>query len=181
MLHWGLICLSQVAAHLSASALPCCSRCACCGICRSLCRRSHSGPNLARISPSAHGLGLARRSPAPAAASLVAHSRGNSFSGSSRPSSRSSSYNNLARWVHLLPLGCACTWKPFPRLALPFLAFCCILTELGCAMLHPMVCRASANLAAMNGGVQPSLEQLRPDMFFGVDDDEEDDGSSGEG
>jgi hypothetical protein len=33
--------------------------------------------------------------------------------------------------------------------------------------------RPSANLAAMNGGVQPSLEQLRPDMFFGADSDDE--------
>lgn len=38
--------------------------------------------------------------------------------------------------------------------------------------------RHSVNLAALNGGVQPSLEQLSPDMFFGVDDDE-DDASSG--
>ena len=38
--------------------------------------------------------------------------------------------------------------------------------------------RPSANLAALNGGVQPSLEQLRPDMFFGLDDDD-DDASSG--
>lgn len=32
--------------------------------------------------------------------------------------------------------------------------------------------RPSANLAALNGGVQPSLEQLHPDMFFGADDDD---------
>lgn len=33
--------------------------------------------------------------------------------------------------------------------------------------------RASANLAVVNGGVEPSLEQLRADMFFGADDDED--------
>lgn len=38
---------------------------------------------------------------------------------------------------------------------------------------HAPSCRPSANLAAMNGGVQPSLEQLRPDMFFGADSDDE--------
>ncbi len=39
---------------------------------------------------------------------------------------------------------------------------------------HPLLaCRPSATLAAMNGGVQPSLEQLQPDMFFGADSDDE--------
>lgn len=33
--------------------------------------------------------------------------------------------------------------------------------------------RPSANLAALNGGVQPTLEQLRPDMFFGAEDDDD--------
>lgn len=51
-----------------------------------------------------------------------------------------------------------------------------------CTHTHtsPLIpCRPSANLAALNGGVQPSLEQLRPDMFFGADDAEDDDASSG--
>ena len=43
----------------------------------------------------------------------------------------------------------------------------------------PCVRRPSPNLASLNGGVPPSLEQLRPDMFFGLDDDDDDDASSG--
>jgi hypothetical protein len=38
--------------------------------------------------------------------------------------------------------------------------------------------RPSPNLASLNGGVPPSLEQLRPDMFFGLDDDDDDDDAS---